>query len=216
MVVAGAKTIAANDIANTGGVTNLNATESISGQNLAISGTGARVTLNTAKSVFSGAVSVAGDMAQGAMDGMLNNLAAGFSAGALDITNGGNLNFASGAAEYDIAGDVSVDGAVNVADGVAAVVNAKGVIGAGAVTNNAQLTLDAQGGMNLGNVVNHNPLLRKQRRADYLQRLILCSLRSNFARQTTTTFNLKNCHSVRIFTKDKNFWIICQKNIWGY
>lgn len=155
MVVAGAKTIAANDIENTGGVMNLNATESISGQNLAISGTGARVTLNTAKSVFSGAVSVAGDMAQGAMDGMLNNLAAGFSAGALDITNGGNLKFASGAAEYDISGDVSVDGAVNVADGVAAVVNAKGVIGAGAVTNNAQLTLDAQGGMNLGNVVNN-------------------------------------------------------------
>lgn len=155
MVVAGAKTIAANDIENTGGVMNLNATESISGQKLAVSGTGAKVTLNTAETVFSDVVTVAGDMMQGATDGMLNNLATGFAAGALDITNGGNLNFASGASEYDIAGDVSVDGAVNVASGAAAVVNANGVIGAGAVTNNAQLTLDAQGGMNLGNVVNN-------------------------------------------------------------
>lgn len=155
MVVAGAKAIVAGDIENNAGVMNLNATESINGQSLAVSGTGAKATLNAATAEFANAVSVAGDMVQGATSGALNNLAATFKAGTLDITNGGDLKFVAGGAEYNIAQNVNVAGDIIMSGDALTVVNAGGVLTAAGLENNNVLTIDATGGMSLGSVVNN-------------------------------------------------------------
>lgn len=162
-VVTDTKTFAAQDITNAAGTMNVSASEGVSADGFMVSGYGANVVLNTALVDVAGAISVAGDVVQGANGGMLNTVAANLYAGALDITNGGNLKFVAGAAEYnirqtdanlDLLPYLNVAGKISVAQSAMAVINAGNVVAAG-VENSGVLTIDALSGMSLGNVVNN-------------------------------------------------------------
>ncbi len=143
-------------IEQSGGDMNI-AAEKLQAGSLNVYGTGSKAVLDVATISINGNVSVAGDFVQGGNAGALNHFAGGFNATALSVI--GDFIAEDMDTNYAIDNAVRVSGAINVADGLNVEIVAGSTIVANGLTNNGNLTLIAESGLNLADLVNNNGVL---------------------------------------------------------
>ena len=143
--------ISADAISQSNGVMNLTA-YALAADSVTVNGA-AVANLDASTIDVEGNVNVSGDLVQWGDSGMLNHSADVFMANNLIV--GGDFNVDAADTLYDIGMAVRVNGGINTAVGAAATINAGSTITAVSLTNNADLTLLAKNGINLGDLVNN-------------------------------------------------------------
>lgn len=148
--------ITVDSISQTNGVMNLGA-YILSADSVSVNGAGSQANLNAANVYVTDTVSVGGDFVQGGNDGMLNHSASIFAANNLVI--GGDFNIDSGSTTYNIGTALRANGVMNVLAGTDSAVQAGSTITVAGLTSSGELTLTANNGLNLGDLVNNADVL---------------------------------------------------------